>query len=97
LNLTTIDFLLITLATWRLARFITRDDAPFALMKRFRDRFAPSPESGLRCIYCTSIWTALLITLVYVVGGVIGQVVVVVLAASAGGLMLASFSGVSRE
>lgn len=87
-----LDLLLITLAAWRLAYLITREDAPYKLAARFRARF---PLGGLTsCIKCASIWTA---------AGMLAlwhtplQAGVVVLAISGGALMLASYTGAGHD
>lgn len=56
-TLTPFELTVLALASWRLAYFVTREDAPFKLMARFRSY---STLGGLLdCIYCASIWTAI--------------------------------------
>jgi hypothetical protein len=53
------DFLLGTLATWRVAALLVREDGPFDLFARLR-RAAAGTMAGraLECFFCTSLWTA---------------------------------------
>jgi hypothetical protein len=47
---------IISLATFRIAYFVTREDAPFGIMARIRDKY---PLGGLlTCFYCFSVWVA---------------------------------------
>jgi hypothetical protein len=56
---TTIDFIAATLATWRLASLLTREDGPYALFSRLRGGpDARGLRRGLQCLYCTSLWVA---------------------------------------
>lgn len=82
------DLLIISLATWRLAYFVSKENAPFDAMKRLRERFPLG--GGTACIYCVSIWTAigswlLLQTLLYPL--------VYIAAASGGAMMLWRYTG----
>jgi hypothetical protein len=54
-----VDFVIATLATWRLASLLTREEGPYAVFARLRG----GPEQrgwrrGLQCLYCTSVWVA---------------------------------------
>lgn len=56
-----LDLLILALATWIVAYFVSNLDAPFDLMVRFRKRF---PFGGLwACVYCMGFWAALMIYL----------------------------------
>ena len=58
-----LDLILLAVATWRLAYLITREDAPFAIMRRIR---AITTLGGLLdCIYCASVWCAFGLVLIY--------------------------------
>lgn len=52
--------LIAVLATWRLARFIAREDGPFEVVVRLRRR-AGSGFLGqlMDCPYCLSVWLAI--------------------------------------
>lgn len=54
------SLLVAVLATWRGARFITREDGPFDLIVRLR-RHAGSGSFGqlMDCPYCLSLWLAM--------------------------------------
>ena len=92
MNLQIIDLLILAIATWRVAYLITKEDAPFKLMKRFRERH---PDWGVfHCIYCASVWTALVLLIVWLIP--YGQYVVTVFALSGAGLMLASYTGANH-
>ena len=54
-----LEFLIGTLAAWRIAALLTREDGPFGVFARLRAR-AGSGEvgRGLQCLYCTSVWSA---------------------------------------
>lgn len=53
------ELIVCTLATWRLASLLTREEGPYGLFSRLRgsdtDRGARRP---LHCFYCTSLWVA---------------------------------------
>lgn len=84
-----LDLLILTLATWRIAALVSKEDAPFRVMKRIRDRL---PEaSGIRCVMCVSIWAA---ALVLVLWQTPLSFLVTVAAVSGGALMLARYTGV---
>lgn len=54
-----VEFVIGTLATWRVASMLTREEGPYALFSRLR---GPEPARGLRgalhCFYCASVWVA---------------------------------------
>lgn len=67
-----IQFLILSLAVWRLCALFLYDDLPFDLMAKFRDRigviYHPTTHERVAttqlarlfiCIYCLSIWVAL--------------------------------------
>jgi hypothetical protein len=83
-----LEFIVIAIAGWRLAFFLTREEAPWRLMARFRERF--SFGGLLSCIYCASVWTAVLCYLVWFTPL---QPVIWMAALSGAGLMLAAYTG----
>lgn len=91
LNLSLLDLLVLALATWRLAYLISRENAPFNIMGRFRERFPLG--GGVKCIYCTSIWTAVVMLLLWFTPL---QPIVWVFAVSGGALMLGSYTGATQ-
>lgn len=53
------EFVIGTLATWRIASLITREEGPYALFSRLRGSgIEAGPRRALHCLYCTSIWVA---------------------------------------
>ena len=88
-----LDLIILALAVWRLSYLIIKEDAPFKLMKRFREKH---PNWGVfNCLYCASIWTALFWLLVWQVPAL--HPLVWVFAISGAGLMLSSYSGVNHQ
>lgn len=85
--MTPLDLLILSLATWRLARFLTKEDAPYQLMARFRARFS---LAVLECIYCTSFWCAIALYLLWLTPA---APVVTVLAISGGAMMMHRYTG----
>ena len=86
--MTPVNLVILALASWRLAYFIVYDDAPYKIMKRIRDKF-PNWQV-LDCIYCASVWTAiicyaLLLTSAYWI--------VDILAVSGGAMMFWRYTG----
>lgn len=85
-----LELLILALAAWRAAYFLVKESGPFAVMDRVRNRW----HSGvLTCAYCASVWTALVMFLLWLTPL---QHVVYVLAISGAALMLASYSGVNH-
>jgi hypothetical protein len=88
---TPFDLLILSLATWRLAFFITKEDGPFHLAAKLRQRF---PLGGLtNCIKCASFWCAALLMLLTLTAL---KPLVLALAISGGALMLASYTGANH-
>ena len=53
------EFIVGTLATWRLAALLTREEGPYALFSRLRgSEIVRGPRRALHCFYCASIWVA---------------------------------------
>ena len=89
--MTPLDFIIIAIASWRLAFLVTREDAPFKLALKFRSRF---PLGGLTtCLYCASVWTA---AACYALWLTPLQPLVVIAAVSGAALMLAAYSGANH-
>ena len=54
-----LDLLILSLATWRMARLLTQEAGPFALIARLRARVSgDNGEALMTCIYCMSVWAA---------------------------------------
>jgi Protein of unknown function (DUF1360) len=53
------DFLIGTLATWRVSALLVREDGPYDLIARLRKATANTMAGrALECFYCTSLWIA---------------------------------------
>lgn len=87
MNLNTLDLLILSLATWRLARLLTKEDAPYQLMKRFRER---SKWGVFDCIYCMSVWVSIALYLLWLTPA---APVVTVIAISGGAMMMYRYTG----
>jgi hypothetical protein len=86
-----LDLLILAIATWRVSYLVTREDAPFQLAAKFRARF---PLGGLtECIYCTSVWVAAALYLLWLTPA---QPVVTIIAVSGAALMLGSYTGANH-
>lgn len=85
-----LSLIILALATWRLAFFVSKENAPFHLMARIRDRFPLG--GGATCIYCMSFWAALVMLALWFGGA---QIVVYVFAVSGLALMAGNYSGAS--
>lgn len=60
------DLLTLALATWRLAYMLVKETGPAAIFERAR---ADIPHGGLlHCVYCASVWCALLLWLLWSLG-----------------------------
>lgn len=85
------DLLILALATWRLAYLISKENAPFNLMGRFRTRFPLG--GGSSCIYCVSVWCAAFWLILWQTPL---RPLVYLFAISGAALMLATYSGVNH-
>jgi hypothetical protein len=55
----TTEFVIGTLATWRIASLFTREEGPYGLFSRLRGSGVdPGPRRAFHCLYCTSVWVA---------------------------------------
>jgi len=79
------EFLIASLATWRVAVLIAKDKLPFRAGDAMRKKF-----ETLGCIHCVSIWAALAIAL-YLTGEPF-QYIIVVLGLSAAAILLDEIS-----
>lgn len=91
-NLTLLELLTLSLATWRLAYLLAKEAAPFQVMARIR---AKTTLGGmLTCLYCSSVWAAIAVALLWHTPL---QAVVYVLAISGAALMLGNYTGSSQQ
>lgn len=86
-----LDLIILALAAWRLAYFVTREQGPWRIAERFRNKFALGGLST--CLYCASFWTSILVLLLSFTPL---HIVNLILAIGAAGLMLASYTGVNH-
>jgi hypothetical protein len=77
-----LDFVLATLATWRVAYFVSREDGPWQLGARLRS----IGGRGASCLYCVSVWVAAPLSLL--VAGVTGRTLLVWVAISGAACLL---------
>lgn len=91
MNLSPFEFVIVALATWRAAHLLVKEDAPFRLMARLRER--TTLGGLLSCMKCASVWTAALMLALWFTPL---QPMVWLFAVSGAALMLASYSGVNH-
>ena len=92
----TLDLLIIALATWRLAWMLIKENGPGGFFLWLRDgaiwpRWFGWLRGLLGCVFCMSVWTGFVCVALHELGL---QIVLLPFAASAAGLMLASWTGV---
>jgi hypothetical protein len=82
---TLIHLLILSLATFRLARLFTTDQIFEPLRDHIWKKFPPSTQFGylFTCNWCMSIWFASLITICYTIGTAITLIIALPLALSA--------------
>jgi hypothetical protein len=73
---------LLAFAAYRLARMLVSEGGPFDIFDRIR-AVANHIGAGslLDCIFCTSVWTSMLMLVLWI-SGAVGQVIVIILAIS---------------
>ncbi len=66
--------LIVGLASWRIANMLVDEDGPFDIFERLRQAagLRPGEVNGflpelLSCIWCTSVWTTVLVFLLWVI------------------------------
>jgi hypothetical protein len=71
------DYLILALATWRLASLLASEDGPFAVFERIRQAVGVAyddygnpvsknePAKAIVCIWCISIWLAVALAFLY--------------------------------
>jgi len=83
-----LDLLILALASWRLAYLLTKEDLPYGIMRRIRERVTFG--GLLLCIYCTSIWASIGC---YLLWQTPLAPIVTILAISGGAMMLWRYTG----
>ena len=56
------NFILFSLVVWRITNLLVNEDGPFSLLQIVRDWVGKYTEA-LECVWCTSVWTGLLVSL----------------------------------
>jgi hypothetical protein len=92
MTLQPLDLLVLALATWRLAYLMAKEDAPFHLMTRLRQR--TTLGGLLDCIKCSSWWAAALMLVLWFTPL---QPLVWVFGISGAGLMLGNYTGSTQS
>jgi len=82
-----LELIILILATWRLSSLLVQEDGPKGILKTFRD-WTFNYTQLFECLWCTSIWIAVFIFIVYQTI----PVVCVILAISAGAILVDRFS-----
>ena len=77
-------FIILSLATFRLARLITTDQIFAPLRERIWSRFPPNTQFGylFTCVWCTSMYTASLLVVCYTIVSTATLVFAIILALS---------------
>ena len=77
-------FVILSLATFRLARLITTDQIFAPLRERIWSRFPPNTQFGylFTCVWCTSMYTASLLVVCYTIVSTATLVFAIILALS---------------
>lgn len=92
--MTAADFLILSLACWRVAFLVTNDTFPFSYVRQWSKEYAiPRKlglDYGLSCIRCMSVWAAILTFLLWFTPL---QPIVYIAAISGGALMLHKYTG----
>src|SRR5215468_1500301 len=89
-------FALTVLATWRVTHLLAREDGPFDLVVRLRVHLGPGFFGNLLdCFYCLSLWVAA--PLAWLLGHTWLERVLLVLALSAGAILLERITAEHRE
>lgn len=84
--MTLVELALYGLATYRLSRFVTRDELFSGIRNRLWKRFPPeSTKLGywLTCVWCVSVWASSLLVISRIIIPEATNIVVIVLALSA--------------
>lgn len=58
-TMTSLTFVLLCLAVWRITHMIVREEGPFSIFQKMREPFAGQSTwigRGLHCMFCVSYW-----------------------------------------
>jgi hypothetical protein len=99
MGFTALDFVIMSIATWRISAIITEEDGPFGVFKWLRYETTKrrtgrnvddNDISLVTCIKCASVWVAVFVLLFYY----FAPELIWIFAASGLALMLRSYTGV---
>ena len=84
-DLSALVVIVLVLANYRLARLFVVDQIFAPLRERIWKRFPPNTQAGylLTCMWCTSVWTAILLVACYILNPALTIIVASILALSA--------------
>ena len=86
--MTPLELLILSIATWRLARLLAAEAGPGQILTKLRERF---PLGGVfDCVYCVSIWMAIAVYLAWLY---LPPEIVYVTALSGGAMLLHRYTG----
>lgn len=93
MDLTTVEFIVMALAVYRLCRLIIEDTVTEKLRNQVWRRFRPDRGVGylITCYWCTGFWVASLVVTSYIIVPVPTMAVSLVLALSAGAGLVAAW------
>lgn len=94
--MTLLEFLILTLAIWRIAHLLTNDteDGPYQLLPPLRDWLRTNISTELfSCVWCFSIWAGAIVTVSYWLIPVYTIWLCLPFALSAGAILVDKYSG----
>lgn len=84
-----VNLLRLILATWRLTSLLVQERGPYVVFQRIRDHYKGTEVgTALECVWCTSVWAAVLIVLL----DRVCPVAVDILAVSAGAIAVDKYN-----
>ena len=95
-----VDLVILMLATWRMTSLVVKEDGPWNLLARLRhligvrfdEQSAPYGlnvlAEGLTCVWCTSVWVGVALSLAFLTFPALTRLVGLPLALSAAALIL---------
>ena len=103
------EFLILALATWRLASLLATEDGPFDMFLRFRLLVGVGYDGygnpiglntfakGLSCVWCSSIWFGFFWTVLFIVFNDIAVYLSLPFALSAGAVIVERIAGGNEQ
>jgi len=99
-HMSALVLLILILATWRISSLLVNEDGPYSVLEKMRHRLGVRYDEhserygenvvaeALTCIWCTSIWVALVITIPYMLFPATVSLLCLPLAVSAGAIVV---------